>query len=253
MDANNILADFAKYFGAFVFAGTGIGAISLAIFKVLGTKWVDARFEEQLQALKAKQDETIRHVQSTIDREIHRAKKLYDSEFTSLSECWRLLREAYDQSVGTIASFTANVERSTDAELDRYLTKLDMEEWKQHEIKAKTGKARQQDFHQWSEWERYKRIDKAWRTFRNYLDANSIFFAVGFTEKFRQIETLIVASNVEFEDRVRYHGTAHSSATSFESTNKLRTEGEPKMKELEGMVRKRLWSVARDADLPPTS
>lgn len=244
MDYEPVLA----LIGKVVLAGGGLGAIAYGILRFFGSKWLDAKFAERLQNLKAQQDETIRHVQSTIDREIHRAKKLYDSEFTALSECWRLLREAYDQSVGTIASFTALVERSSAEELDRLLTRLQMEEWQRIEIKAKDGKERQDAFHQWSEWERYKKVDGLWRTFRSHLDANSIFFADGFTEKFREIEQLIIASNVEYEYRVRYHGTGEKSAYSYDATTKLRRDGEPKMKELEEMVRKRLWSVAKDAD-----
>ena len=113
--------------------------------------------------------------------------------------------------MGTIASFTSRIERSSDAELDRFFAKLGMEEWQQGQIKAKSGKDRQDAFHQWSEWERYKKIDGLWRTFRSHLDANSIFFADGFTEKFREIDQLIVASNVEYEYRVRYHGTGDKS------------------------------------------
>lgn len=244
MDYEPVLA----LIGKIVLAGGGLGAIAYGILRLFGSKWLDAKFAERLQNLKAQQDETIRYVQSTIDREVHRAKKLYDSEFTALSECWRLLREGFDQSVGTIASFTSQVERSTDEELDRVFAQLGMEEWKRNELKAKQGKQRQDAFHQWSEWERYKRVEGLWRTFRSHLDANSIFFAVGFTERFREIEQLIIASNVEYEYRVRYHGTGDSSAFKFDETNKLRQAGEPKMKELEEMVRKRLWSVAKDGD-----
>ena len=187
MDANNILSYVTQFLGTLLLAGGGIGAIAYCLFKFFGSKWLEAKFAERLQKLKTEQDRAIRYVQSTIDREIHRAKKLYDSEFTSLSECWRLLREAYDQSAGTVTSMTENVEQSSDAELDRFLPKLGMEEWKQREIKAKSGKARQEDFNQWSEWERSKRIDRLWRDFRKHLDANSIFFADGFTERFRAL------------------------------------------------------------------
>lgn len=253
MDAAGIFGLISQYLVSIVVAGGGLAAISYALFRFLGSRWLEAKFAERLQNLKSEQDQAIRYVQSTIDREIHRAKKLYDSEFTALSECWRLLREVYDQSAGTIASFTANVERLTDEELERFLTKLGMDEWQQNEIRTKNGQDRQVAYRKWSEWERFKRIDGLWRTFRSYLDANSIFFADGFTEKFRALDQLIVASNVEFESRVRYDGTDHGRAYSFDSTIRLRNEGEPKMKELEEMVRKRLWSVAKDAEARPTA
>lgn len=78
------------FIGKFVLAGGGLAAMSYGLFRVLGDKWLEAKFGERLQNLKAAQDRALRHVQSTIDREVHRAKKLYDSEFTALSECWRL-------------------------------------------------------------------------------------------------------------------------------------------------------------------
>jgi len=238
----------SQYVGKVVLYGGGSVSIGYALFRYLGSKWLESKFAERLANLKFEQDQAIRHVQSTIDREIHRAKALYDSEFTALSECWRLLREAYDQSVGTIASYTANVERLNNQELERLLTKLGMEEWQRNEMRALTGKERQHAVHRWSEWERYKEVEGTRRKFRNHLDANSIFFADGFTEMFRDLDAMIIASNIEYEGRIEYHGTGGISAHLFEATHKLRTDGGAKMKDLEGMVRKRLWSVAADSE-----
>ena len=112
------------------------------IFKFLAAKWLDTRFAERLQNLKARQDETIRHVQSSIDREIHLARKLYDNEFTALTNCWRLLREAYDMSAASIGSFTPQVGRMNDEELERHLSKRGMKEWQRNELKVLTGETR---------------------------------------------------------------------------------------------------------------
>ncbi len=243
MEFEPILAAVSKY----IVGAGGIVAVAFGVFRFLGTKWLDAKFNERLQTLKAAEDRSVRHIQSTIDREIHRAKKLYDNEFTALSECWKLLRVAYDLSAATIASLGTAVERFTDEELDRHLSARGMAEWKQREVKAKTGKDRADEYHVWSEWERYKTVDEAWRKFRSYLDANSIFFADGFSERFRAIEALIIGSNVEFEDRIREYGRPRTR-DAFEFTKKLRTEGEPLMKELEQLVRKRIWSVDKGAE-----
>lgn len=242
MDLDTFLALLAKI----AVAGGGLGLIIYNIFKFLATKWLDTRFAERLQNLKARQDETIRHVQSAIDREIHRAKKLYDNEFTALTECWGLLREAYDMSAGTIASFTSEVSRMNDEELERHLAKRGMDEWQRNEMKALTGDARQDEYHKWSEWQRYLACHKAWSEYRRKIDASSIFFPQGFTEKFRRLDELIVASNVEYEHRIREYkvpryGVAYDP---FEQTKKLRDEGTELMKELETMIRERLWSVS---------
>lgn len=242
MDLDAFLALLAKV----VLAGGGLGLIVYNIFKFLAARWLDARFAERLQNLKARQDETIRHVQSSIDREIHRAKKLYDNEFTALTDCWRLLREAYDRSAATIGSFTPPVGRMNDEELERHLNNRGMEEWERSELKALKGDVRQDEYHRWSEWQRYLACDKAWAEYRSKIDANSIFFPDGFTEKFRRLDELIVASNVEYEERIRQYKKPQygERIDMFEHTKRLRGEGDELMTELEGMVRARLWSVS---------
>lgn len=245
MDLDALLALGAKL----ILAGGGIGAIAYGFFKFFGSKWLEAKFAERLQNLKAEQDQAIRLVQSTIDREMHRAKKLYDSEFASLTETWRLLRVAYDMSASTIASSTAQVDKMSDEELDRHLQRRGMEEWKQKETKALTGEARLDDYYKWSQWERYLTCDKAWSALRSSIDSNSIFFPKGFTEKFRQVEDLIIGSNVEFEGRIREYKVPKYGQPydEFEQTKKLRGAGRETMIELEGMLRERVWSVAKDA------
>lgn len=242
MDLDTFLALLVKI----AVAGGGLGLIIYNIFKFLAAKWLETRFSERLQNLKARQDETIRHVQSAIDREIHRAKKLYDNEFTALTECWRLLREAYDMSAGTVASFTPQVGRMNDEELERHLSTRGVEEWQRTELKELAGDARQDEYHKWSEWQRYIACHKAWVEYRRMVDANSIFFPEGFTEKFRRLDELIVASNVEFEHRIQQYKVPQYGYQydKFEQTKKLRREGGELMKELESMVRTRLWSVS---------
>ena len=64
------------------------------------------------------------------------------------------------------------------------------------------GETRQDEYYKWSEWQRYLACHKAWADYRSKVDANSIFFPEGFTEKFRRLDELIIASNVEFEHRI---------------------------------------------------
>ena len=235
------------FLGKLVLAGGGLAAMSYALFQFLGGKWLEAKFGERLQNLKAEQDRALRHVQSTIDREIHRAEKLYDSEFTALSECWRLLRDSFDQSVSGIMSQTAQVERYADAELDRHLSKLEMEDWEKREMIAKTGKERFDAYYIWTEHRRYLLMRKAWSDFRTQLDTNSIFFPEGLVEKLKVVEMKIIAANVEFESRLQQRVNPYlreEGRSMFEETNKLRTEGGPLMDELERLVRNRLWSAA---------
>lgn len=248
MDYNQLLALALQYAGLLGITAIGIAATAFGLFKWLGGKWLENKFSERLQNLKSEQDQAIRIVQSTIDREIHRAKKLYDNEFTALSESWRLLRTSYDLSASTIGSTTANIARMNYEEFERHLLRRGMEEWQRAELWTMTGDERQDEYWKWSEWQKAIECDKRWRECQQQIDSTSIFFPAGFTEKFRAINEMICASNVEFEERIQQYKVPRYGAAfdRFESTKKLREDGRVKMDELEGMVRDRLWSVAKE-------
>jgi hypothetical protein len=248
MEISHLFGLALQYAGLFGITLIGVAGAAFGFFKWFGAKWLESKFSERLQNLKSEQDQAIRLVQSTIDREVHRAKKLYDNEFTALSDSWRLLRAAYDISASSVASMTANVERMNNEELERHLAKRGMEEWQRAEFQAMKGEARQGEYWKWSEWQKAVECDKRWRDCQQQIDSTSIFFPAGFTEKFRSINEMICASNVEFEERIRQHKEPQyrEAFDRFEATKKLRKEGKVKMDELEGMVRDRLWSVAKE-------
>jgi len=249
MDYNQVFALALQYLGLLGITVIGVAGAAFGLFKWFGGKWLENKFAERLQTLKSEQDQAIRMVQSTIDREVHRAKKLYDNEFTALSDSWRLLRAAYDLSASSIGSMTANVERMNDEELERHLAKRSMEEWQRTELRAMKGEARQDEYWKWSEWQKAVECDKRWRECQQQIDSTSIFFPAGFTERFRALNEMICASNVEFEDRIQRHKVPQYGETfdRFEATKKLRGEGRVKIDELEAMVRDRLWSVAKES------
>ena len=247
MDYSNALALALQYAGLLGITAISVAGAAFGLFKWFGGKWLENKFAERLQNLKSEQDQAIRLVQSTIDREIHRAKKLYDNEFTALSDSWKMLQTAYDLSASTIGSMTANVALMNNEEFERHVARRGMEEWQRSELQAMKGDARQDEYWRWSEWQKAIDCDKRWRECKQQIDSTSIFFPAGFTDKFRSINEMICASNVEFEERVRLHKVPQygEAFDRFESTKKLRKEGKVKMDELEGMVRDRLWSVAK--------
>lgn len=57
--------------------------------------WMDRRFRKQIQDAEHAFQEKVRHVQSAIDRELDRARKLQDREFDALSTAWEILHEAF--------------------------------------------------------------------------------------------------------------------------------------------------------------
>lgn len=76
MDYNKPWLEIALQFAGLLGITTlSVAGVAFGLFKWLGGKWLEGKFAERLQSLKSEQDKAIRVVQSTIDREIHRAKK----------------------------------------------------------------------------------------------------------------------------------------------------------------------------------
>lgn len=231
----------------------GVAGAAYGLFIRFGGKWLERKFAERLQTLQAAQERSLRLVQSTIDREIHRAKKLYDNEFTALSDSWRMLRAAYEEAASSIASSTTDVSRMNNAELERHLAKRGMEEWQRDEFKAMPGSRRQDEYYKWSEWQRCRECIRLWSESRLQSDSTSIFFPDGFPERFRALNDMIAMSNAEFEEQIREYkapkgGTPYDT---FAVRKELRAKGKAMMDELEGMVRGRIWSVAKEGEAGP--
>lgn len=71
------LNDILRLVGTLVLAGGGLSLIVYQTFKHLAAKWLDARFEERLQALKHEQQKEIEQLRLKISTLLDRAVKLH--------------------------------------------------------------------------------------------------------------------------------------------------------------------------------
>ena len=227
-----------KYLGETVLYGGGAVAIGFGMFKVLGSRWLEAQFSERLQKLKAEHDEQLRHVQSNIDREIHRARRLYDREFETLPEAWRLLSAAYVNGQATAVERYPDLSRYTLQELKDLLSTTTMREFEKDEICRRPQAMWTEHYRRWTAAQRLQRYWQELQALREYVSANSIFWSPGKKERFSSLDNLVGMAIAEMEQRVRmpdYH--------SFDEASKLMKEGPALRDELETLIRSRLWSA----------
>ena len=226
-----------QHVGQLVLYGGGAVAIGFGLFKVLGEKWLEAQFAERLQRLKTAQDKQLRHVQSFIDREIHRARKLYDREFETLSEAWRLFCTSYNNGMATVSDSYPKLDRYTKEELSDLLATTTMREFDRAEMLAMDPASWTEHFRRWSNYQRLRTFWSDRKAFSDYLSANAIFWSPSIKEKFLVLDGLVGVSIAELGQRLELPGFQ-----SFDQVSKLIRDGGPLKIELELVIQARLWS-----------
>ena len=226
-----------QYVGQVVVLGGGSVAVGFALFKFLGEKWLDGKFAERLQTLKAAQDEQLRHVQSFIDREIHRARTLYDREFETLSEAWKLFCASYNNGLATGTDMYPQLLRYSKAELSDFLDTTAMRSFEKEEMLSINAECWTEHFRRWSNLKRLQGYKNVRRTFADFLSANAIFWSPGIKEKFVGLDGLIGVSIAEMQQRLEL-----PKYLSFDAATKLHRDGPVLKSELEDVIQQRLWS-----------
>lgn len=224
--------------------------VAFLIFKRLGSKWLDSLFDRKLKVLEREQEELIRHAQSSIDREIHRAKQLYDREFPVLSDSWGLLNTAFELAEMSSTSLIYSVDCMDDETLQRFLLNIEMEPSRREEILRAPLHLRQTLFAHYSEMKRFRVIDESRQALQKYLAANSIYLESDLVAKFREILQMINNSNSEYLGRIHHYGFGSEISFKFEDNRKLASDGKAMLQELEKSMRTRLWSAAKAKDTP---
>ena len=200
-----------------VIGGGGAVAISYQLLKYLGAKLIDdrfaakqaaltARFNERLQDLKTEQDRALRHIQSGIDRNVHRAKKLYDKEFEVISEAWQLLDKTW---------LVANA-----ASVDDF----DLADAEQRQM----WDSRTEEFYKFS-----GELD-------HFVTWNGIFLTAEIAENFERLAGMLRMAFVAITMNV------YDSDATAKIIGNFKENGEPIKERLRQQIRERFWSAGSE-------
>ena len=233
--------------GKIIVAGGGGALIAFLMLKTFAKGWLDRHFDSKKSKLKNEQDvalaelkrmhdATLKDVQAVIDKDLHRARKLYDREFEVLSEAWTLLVKAFDVTHSTIASFHVPVDQMEEKELLRAFEVHKFEHWQIDQVRAEEGDERACRFNKIIDQRRLFDYRELRLGFARYLAVNAVFMPTGFKERFTAIDAMITAALVEFEVRINYPLKFATSSALM----KLAEAGKPLLDELEALIHERL-------------
>lgn len=241
-----------KAVGTVVVAGGGLGLIVYGIFKHLAVKWLDNQFDARLQALKHQYDKELERLRFRIASLLDRATKLHTKEFEALPEAWSKLNDAYWASRATVRLLKEfpDIDKMPSAQQREFIGKCTLHDWEKEELKNTERKTEYYQRHI-AGHELYEAKTKS-RDAHIFLLKNGIFFSEHIHEEMQKLDALIWSAIVEHEINIE----ENVRPMMREIIKALTEVGEPLLKNIQALVRERIWPpeiVCSNPDVPPSS
>lgn len=241
----NLLWHWAQGLVTFAIAAWALHAAWLPPLKDFIANRLDQRFKKQLQEADHAFQEKVRHVQSQIDRELDRARKLQDREFEALTEGWAIVHEAYWRARDAtnrgyeIHDLTAMGEQQR----TEFIDTLSFPNWQKKEIRDLQDVAEKQRAYlkAWR-WSQYNECREWRRKLQMFADRKGIFVLPEIKQRFETLHDQIKDALLEFELRIRDLNAPMNAFNQFTQADRLRDQGKPIYDELEQLIRDRVWS-----------
>ena len=227
---------------AFGLAGVtliGVTGAAYALFRVLGDKWLTAKFNERLESYKHEQNRQIEQLRFRINAMLDRTFKLHQHEFDVLPELWAKVNEAF----GYVASFTSplqthpDLDRMSPAHLEDFLAKSDIAEWQKEELKTGSNKTHRHMKIRF--WYDLNEAQKRYNEFNSAFIAKRIFLDADLASQLTEMRDMMHDALFEkrFEEQYPDPRTGR-----YEKCEALRKDGPKKLEAVGDTVRGRLWN-----------
>jgi hypothetical protein len=214
---------------------TGLGVLLLFLFRTAAEKWIGTKFDKQLEAFKHEQQVEIERLKFSISAQLDRATKLHQREFDVLPKAWGKLKDAH----GIISELVSRGKTITDLnpmsdpQREDFLEASPLAEWQRDLVRA--AKDKTDAYRNQIEPHRIGRAREASTKFYKYFQRNGIFIRPSIKRKIDKIDELMQGALEEhvlnFQHKFR----------EFRAGDRLRSEGNALLEELEADVQERLW------------
>lgn len=127
-----------------LFCMEGSSAISFAIFKFLGTAWLENKFKKNLEQLRHEQTKEVQRLQMKIDSMLNGTLRLQEKEFEVLPDVWEKLDEACSLAESFVIPLQsyADVNGMSDEQLEEFLVEIKFSPVQIAEIRGASDRAK---------------------------------------------------------------------------------------------------------------
>jgi hypothetical protein len=228
--------------GAVVVGAGAVTAFSLWLFKLLASKWLDNQFARDLEEFRHQHQSELQRLKLEIDALLDRTIKLHGKEFEALPQAWSLLNDAY----GAVAAMCsriqsyANLENMTTDQLNEFLRKADLPEWKKDELR--TSSEKNKIYSNAVKWTALCVTENARWASQSYVLKNGIFFPEEIRTQFMALDQLMYSACIE--RRISLENS--DIRPLFTETDKVLKEGMVMLEKLQAAIRDRLWNSTQN-------
>ena len=174
--------------GGIVTVGGGAAAVAYAVFRFLAKRWLDQKFNEQLENLKQEQRKELEHVRHEIQSTFSRISKIHEKEFEVLPEAWRRLHDAYGKAFRVSSAFKQfpDVACMNEKQLNDFITGCRLRDYQKEELRKAVD--RNKYYQDAIFWIDLSEAQTAQATFHNYLVENRIFMTDELRKRFGEVD-----------------------------------------------------------------
>lgn len=237
-----------RFLGQVTLFGGGAIAVSYALFKHLGRKWIDTRFSERLESFKHQQAVEIQRMKVEIESMLSGALKFQEIEFSVIPTGWEKLENAYGLARWISSPFQeyANVGALTAEELDEFLSISELLESQKQKIRGRAGSARDREFQEIINLHRNSQVKEAIKDLHQFCSAKGIFLPHALKQQFNEMLSLLwaVEGSVKLAQQLNDHSIKSAAWEKLEST------AAPLMLAIEAAIEQRLHAYANTSSNP---
>ena len=225
-----------EFLGKVIAYGGGGAAVAFLIFRFLGQKWIENKFQIRLDHLKHEQAKEIERLRLEINTLLSRVTKLHEREFAVVPEAWALLQEALWKLQTFVAMLRTypSLQDLNEDRLEEFFSASTLLKSEQKQIRE--SKERNRTYQQIIFWHELRDVRSAYGAFHQYLEKNCLFMSTDLRQAFADIDSkmwdVLITREIgqEINDYTQWRA----------ASKKMREEIEPDLRNLELTVQKRL-------------
>lgn len=235
-----------EYLGKALVIGGGASFVAYQAFKHLAAKWLDARFEKNLQQLVHDQNKEIERLRSDLTKSFDRATKLHQREFEVLPKVWDEVSEAYWATASLVSPLQTipDLNKMQEKQLLSFVAQSELSDWQKEELLTAGDKTKKYD--EFIYWHKLNRVSQAHRSADIALSRNGVFVQDNIKEKLQSVLDLVRGAIIE--DQINHENPpTRFSERLHTDTDRIRSDGKNWMQEAEAMIKARLWDQTPNA------
>jgi hypothetical protein len=185
--------------GQFVLQGGIAAALAFFVFRFLGEKWIEGKFQKNLENYRHEHAKELQRLRVEIDSSLDEIIRFQEKEFSMLSETWDALNDLFRSVHTLISPFQSyqDINRMSDKMASEYLDQFELLKSQKAEILASSNRSEK-----WVETYDYIRLNRAikdYRKFSHIITRSSIFFDSATEDKLHNLRKKMNKSISSYE------------------------------------------------------